>query len=456
MSLLSWYPLIKDYKNYGLDSEDLTVMGTVPFSDGKLGNAATYTNAPSNCLNRTGFKLESDFSWACWVKVDAETSSSVEYILSEGRDVGSMGINIQFQKSTKTLLLQGTGVTQNFITDITYGTWYHLAFTCSTTGYKGYVNGNLVFTTTSFTTIDYAQSADRFVIGKMAYNYTSTGSYFPFYGQVQDVRIYDHVLSVKEIKELAKGLVMHLPLDWGDSTRNPESSSANYTALDFGTKYLTDCSGFNNPVSAIGSNNTACSNSPRYLSGTTCGASSCINLGQSIKLQPPFSFAFWFNTSNLAYGSNRLISCTESGGWNVEGASSSSYGTGLDFVISAGSYRHLPTTKTQAELVNGWHHIVCTYDGLKSQVYIDGVLDVETTYFTTFTNITYNASNAVLLGGEATRSSTTGQTYAVPTSFSDFRFYASILSAEDVQQVYKIPFSIDHTGKFYGFNLTEV
>lgn len=451
MSLLSWYPLIKDYKNYGLDSEDLTVMGTVPFSAGKLGNAATYTGNTANCLYRTGFQLSDNFSWACWVKI-SENPSVYDYFLSEGRDSGFGGINLMYANGK----ISVTGNTGSLSTNVELNTWYHVVLLCSSTnGNKLYLNGNLV-ASASFATIDYTYSQGHFAIGKMAYGCTSTSAYFPHNGQVQDVRIYDHVLSVKEIKELAKGLVMHLPLDWGDSTRNPESSSANYTALEFGTKYLTDCSGFNNPVSALGSNNTACSNSPRYLSGTTCGASSCINLGQNIKLQPPFSFAFWFNTSNLAYGSNRLISCTESGGWNVEGASSSSYGTGLDFVIYAGSYRHLPTTKTQAELVNGWHHIVCTYDGLKSQVYIDGVLDVETTYFTTFTNITYNASNAVLLGGEATGSATTGQTYAVPTSFSDFRFYASILSAEDVQQVYKIPFSIDHTGKFYGFNLTEV
>lgn len=454
MSLLSWYPLIKDYKNYGLDSTDLTVMGTVNFSAGKLGNAATFVGNNANSLYRAGFKLTNNFSWAAWIKIDAETSSSYEFILSEGRDTNKLGINILFTKSNKAIKLSGTGIGQNFITNITYGTWYHICFTCSPTGYKGYLNGTQVFSTNTYADPEYTQSADSFVIGKMAYNYTSTGSYFCMNGQVQDVRIYDHTLSIKEIKEISKGLVMHLPLDWGDSTRNPESSSANYTALNFGTKYLTDCSGFNNPVSAIGSNNTACSDSPRYLSGTTCGASSCLNLGKVIKLQPPFSFAFWFNTSNLSYDSNRLISCTHGGGWNIEEDTSNHK---LDFIVYAsGSYRKCHSSTLVSNLINNWHHMVCIYDGLKSQMYIDGALENEVIHFSTLTQVTY-VSNSVFLGAEATTSETTPErTYSTPTSFSDFRFYATALTAEDVQQVYKIPFSIDHTGKFYGFNLTEV
>ena len=34
-----------------------------------------------------------------------------------------------------------------------------------------------------------------------------------FFGKINDVRIYDHCLSNKEIKEIAKGLMLHYKLD---------------------------------------------------------------------------------------------------------------------------------------------------------------------------------------------------------------------------------------------------
>lgn len=47
----------------------------------------------------------------------------------------------------------------------------------------------------------------------MAYSYTNTSAYFPLNGQLNDVRIYDNILSAKEIKEIAQGLILHYKLD---------------------------------------------------------------------------------------------------------------------------------------------------------------------------------------------------------------------------------------------------
>jgi len=42
-----------------------------------------------------------------------------------------------------------------------------------------------------------------------------TPIYTPYYftGKINDVRIYDHALSTKEVEEIAKGLVLHYKLD---------------------------------------------------------------------------------------------------------------------------------------------------------------------------------------------------------------------------------------------------
>jgi hypothetical protein len=462
-------------------------------------------------------------------------------------------------------------------------TWQHMVFTRDESNIKLYVNGELyqTVTSTSFTKC----GATTATIGRKP----EDGSCY-INGQINDYRIYDHVLSLREIKEIYKGLIMHLPLSFGANPNLAQNSvtmgassgnSGNFThetvyydgqpvrrftcvnssygpwgnPFDIGkgavvdntytwsamirasknvtktigheaggrtnfnlttewqyikytwtytqssynaftiynnwavddwveiknlkieegseatpyiphvnetqysktlmdTNYLNECSGYGISVSKVGSNFTPCT-SPKRVNATTCGASSCINLGTSIKVQYPFSFAFWFNTSDLAYGNNRLISCTEGGGWNVEGN-----GDYLSWTIGTGSssntYKNCISTTPRTELQEGWHHIVCTYDGLKAQMYLDGILNKEVTYFNTATPVYYHASNAVFLCGESGGSATTpATTYSVDTSVSDFRFYTSILSAEDVKELYSLAASIDDTGKMYCYSYIE-
>lgn len=208
MSLLAWYPLLSSGNNQGLDDVDLTTMGTVTYTNGKLGKAATFTGNAANCLHRAGFKLKDKFTWACWFKMNTDASTSAHhFILSEGRDVGSLGFSLKYHNSV--LVLVG----YINIATIQTGTWYHVAVTVdSSDKVRAYLNGKLVGSCNYFNP-DYAQSSDRFVIGKMAYSYTGTTNYFPLNGQVCDVRIYDEVLSAKEIYEISRGLVLHYPLN---------------------------------------------------------------------------------------------------------------------------------------------------------------------------------------------------------------------------------------------------
>lgn len=43
--------------------------------------------------------------------------------------------------------------------------------------------------------------------------YYSSGKIYPYYGSLNDFRIYDHCLSPFEIKEIAQGLILHYKLD---------------------------------------------------------------------------------------------------------------------------------------------------------------------------------------------------------------------------------------------------
>ena len=211
MGLQVWLPLTDGIENQGLNGDIVPqYMGTgVTFTNGKIGNAATFPNNSSSCIYMDGLKLQTG-SWCAWIKVFGEGSSSSQRIISEGRDMGSVGTNI-FVNKAGTILTAHThnGALQ---TTISLNTWYHVAITFGDGVFKLYVDGNLISSVSYTEDSDYAQSNDKLVLGKMAHSYSSTGAYFPFNGQINDFRVYDTVLSPLEVKHIAQGLVLHYPL----------------------------------------------------------------------------------------------------------------------------------------------------------------------------------------------------------------------------------------------------
>lgn len=211
MALRIWLPLNGTLENLGCSDSTMGTMGSgITYSAGKIGNAATFPNSPDSCIYTQGLKLQV-FSWTAWIYVIGEGSGSRQYVLSEGRDTGSVGTNISLSKAGTTLYWF-THKESGSIT-ISLNTWYHVALTADGNNIRFYLNGELKSTTPYTEDSDFAQSNDAFVLGKMAYSYTSTGSYFPFNGKLNDVRVYDHCLSAAEVHEISQGLVLHYKLD---------------------------------------------------------------------------------------------------------------------------------------------------------------------------------------------------------------------------------------------------
>ena len=212
MSLRVWLPLLSDAHNQGASDITPIVMGTgITYTAGKLGNAATFPNNCASCIHMPGLKLQV-LSWCCWFKCTGEGSATSQRMLSEGRDTGSVGTNIWLSKAGTTLYWSAHKVTGS--TTVALNTWYHVVLTCDGSKVHLYLDGKEIGTGTAYSAdSDYTQSNDSFVIGKMAYSYTAGGNYFPFCGQMNDVRIYDHCLSAAEVKEISQGLVLHYKLD---------------------------------------------------------------------------------------------------------------------------------------------------------------------------------------------------------------------------------------------------
>ena len=213
MSLQVWLPLKGNLENLGLANINVDVMGSIPFSAGKIGDAATFSDSSANCINFNGLEQKDNFSWTCWIKVVAGATHRM-YILSEGRDCGYTGVSLWISNALALYFRYGgndNGV-DRLLGTLESDVWYHVAIIVSSDGCKGYLNGTLV-NTWGYVEPDYTQSQGKFVIGKMSYNYTNTSNYHPFKGQINDVRIYDHCLSAKEVKLISQALVCHYPLN---------------------------------------------------------------------------------------------------------------------------------------------------------------------------------------------------------------------------------------------------
>lgn len=439
MSLITWLPLISDTHNQGISNSTITTNGTaLTYTAGKLGTAATFNNSTIIITPAPLNTNTTEFSFAFWYK---PTTTNSYQCLYNGRNTTGAAIAIFRDPSNYIRFDDGSQTT--FSHTAVLNEWHHYVLTRDASNKKLYIDGVLKQTVSSRS---FTCSSVSATIGRSSYNGNLQDNYI--YGQLQDYRIYDHVLSVKEIKELAKGLVMHLPLDWGDSTRNPDSSSENYTALDFGTKYLTDCSGFNRVMSSVGSPING-GDSVRYTSCTYFDGSddgikftdaSFINM-----LGGPFTISFWVKSTGE--NNNRSVyfgSYIEGGTWafNIERYSNNL----LRLYWNANpDYRISEFTITEDE----WIHIAIVKESDTSvKFYKNGVL-VSTK---TSTHTAPSSGNTTFYIARDGRTGTT----CYKGCMSDFRFYGTALTAEDVQQVYKIPFSIDSTGKFYGYNLVEV
>ena len=194
MSLQVWLPLNGDLKNQGLSDITVTNSGATVNNNGKIGKCYYFGGQnqitfPSQSW--MSMKPANHFSVFCWVK-----GTTTGWLFAEG------GWELLLRPTFAKIGLSGNGqypaiYSYSFDTN----TWYHLGFTWSgSTGkLKLYLNGKLVASS------DVPSSANFDINNSFKMCHTS-GVY------LNDFRIYDHALSVKEVKEIAKGLVLHYPL----------------------------------------------------------------------------------------------------------------------------------------------------------------------------------------------------------------------------------------------------
>lgn len=217
MSLRIWLPLTGNLNNNGL--EDTTVTGTNVTVDanGKLGSCYSF-NGSSSYLLGTQSSISndtSDWSFCCWMKVNNAHNGC---LFSCRNSINNNGIAIFYYNSQWII---DDGVRWQFTPTVTINSnkWYHVCVVRKKgVGKYLYIDGVLDSSTTTTGTPTNVCTTN-FAIGNSQQTPTTVSANW-LNGYLNDVRFYDHALSIKEIKELAKGLVVHYPLTGNVGTYN--------------------------------------------------------------------------------------------------------------------------------------------------------------------------------------------------------------------------------------------
>ena len=212
MSLQVWLPLNGDLTQQG--TANTTFSGTPAWKTyGKIGNAALNLQNRITCTT-TALNGVQFFSVTFWARIENNPDSTANWMDVIGfTDQTSSGTNGQFRFETgygnniysgihwhdnATNAIIGGSYTYNTGTE--FDKWHHIAVTISDTEVCSYYDGILKSTIT--TNLNKGHLTGAWWLGESTTR-----------GCIQDVRIYDQVLSAAEVKEISQGLVLHYKLD---------------------------------------------------------------------------------------------------------------------------------------------------------------------------------------------------------------------------------------------------
>ena len=218
MSLQVWMPLNGNLNNQGLDGslEFTNTASATVATDGKIGSCYSFSATSGTGLLLSKGKSASEFmdtyinhhSWSMCAWVKTTSNDNVVFGLTYGLRLWCGSTNyVNLYNSTRNVSAS------NNISTID-GKWHHICATYNTldNAVNVYVDG--IKGTTSYypSGETYASSwANSVAIGRDFNNSTASSHYY-FQGSMNDVRIYDHCLSAKEVKEISKGLCLHYKL----------------------------------------------------------------------------------------------------------------------------------------------------------------------------------------------------------------------------------------------------
>lgn len=433
MSLLFWLPLNGDctekIKKLSLNPQNVTSHfgGKIGYSCYFDGTASITHQLSAENINRIN-KANSNLSISCWVNLSTTQQGWGQIITlgSQGTSWNDIRLGFDNQPNAQVwfTVSQGTqneGYSCGSKRSLQDNQWHHLAGTYDMGKMKFYIDGELTseYTTGIKPTLS---SESYFTIGGNGKN----GSYERMVGRINDVRVYDHVLSAKEIKLLAQGLQVHYKLD-NNTYKN--------------TSYEWDCSGFENRGSYA-----------KNAASTEAGAR---NYGSRIFSNENYLKAFRYSDTSESTtsvwvkipsypvaGSNQLVfsDATSHTAFGFYGGNAAIISCGYD------SSHHAPIVNNLKSAWDGkydkWHLITVVKKNGNYSFYFDGEKwsDIGGEQYWTCTG-----SEELTIGCR----NNNGYANFFNGELSDFRFYTMALSDEEILSLYHSSIQIGKDGSVF-------
>lgn len=212
MALQVWLPLNGNLDNQGLNNNfNITYSNASIDNSGKISKCYSFNGSDQyiSCNGYTNFG--SSFTISFWIYIN---NTNTGFIICN-RTIAYGGVEIYHSdRSGNKLTIDACATSYSSSTrwptstSLSLNTWYHITIIRNSQKILYYVNGELKETKTLAYTDSYA---GVMCIGCRNENGNNRASYFN--GKLNDLRIYNHCLSPKEVKELSKALVVHYTLD---------------------------------------------------------------------------------------------------------------------------------------------------------------------------------------------------------------------------------------------------
>ena len=419
MSLAVWLPFTENINTQGLENIKFSGVNSCNaslVSGGKIGKC--YSSSSGALVSDTKIRLGPRISMFAWVNPDSLGNMAVCGQLrgiAGTNNSGGTGACLSINSSGAIVATIGTTYVASMNSVVAAGVWTHIGFTLYDRIVKFYKNGLEVYSDTLGSR--YAEISDFFGVfgGALVANSSNSRDVNTsniFKGKLNDVRAFSHACSAKEVKEMAKGLVLHYKFD--------DESILGAT--------IYDCSGYRNHGHVNGTL-TSDTDAGRYTRAIYFPTNYANNIFVStaaniIPSLTACTITWWekpvTGKSMLISGGNSttyIAACLETGTIYNGGV------TGNPIYYKDG----IKTPDTSMKYTAGeWHHYAIT--------------DIS---ITTFRNIFINN----YVGNSS---------WCVNGRLNDLRIYSTVLSAEDIEALANVQAAVDSSGNVYTFEYKEV
>lgn len=243
------------------------------------------------------------------------------------------------------------------------------------------------------------------------------------------------------------GTIANLKLEEGtiETMWIPHTDDAIYTLLGYDSMLAVDNAGYDYRATLSNGTFLFSTDSPRYDGCTNFSTNTCYLQIPTMDMSGfanSFTIAYWEKIENM---SGKMA-------WGFgDGNRLNIYPTGSVICCNTGDsannpYQNNGTSIGFSQWNNGWHHFVMTADGTSNKLYVDGELQG--------ISKTYKGITGTKLYISGWASNTTNYRWTGGL-LSDFRIYATPLSAEDILALYQDGGIIDKKNGVYAYEFKE-